>query len=77
MAVAAVDAVVAHVMLVAELNRLLPRDVLICQIRRPRRKQSSRERQTGQEQRRKDTEPRDEIRAVVKNLSHVNFALWR
>jgi hypothetical protein len=71
MAVPAIDAVVADVVLVAELNGLISRYILIRQNGRTRRHENACQRQTRQEKRRKDTEPGDEIRAAVKNLRHV------
>jgi hypothetical protein len=76
-AVPTINSVVADVMLVTELNRLLPRHILVRKIGRSRSDQHSGERQTSQKQGRKDTESRDEVRTVVENLGHVKFALWR
>lgn len=70
-AVPAIDAIVADVVFVAELNGLITRYILIRQNRRTRRHENTRQRQTRQEKRRKDTETGDEIRAAVKNLRHV------
>jgi hypothetical protein len=69
--VPAIDPVVTRVMLVAELNRLITHDILVRQIRRARSHKDTRQRQTRQKKRRKDTETGDEIRAAVKNLRHV------
>jgi hypothetical protein len=77
MTVAAVDAVIANVMLVAELHRLLTRNVLPRQIRRARHRKYSYERQSDQKEGRKDTEARDKIRTSMKNLGHVCSALCR
>lgn len=70
-AVAAVDAIVPHVMFVAELYRLLTGNVLPRLIRRPRQSQNSQQRDSCQEDGGEQTETRDEIRTAVKNLGHV------
>jgi hypothetical protein len=77
MAVTAIDAVVAHVVLMAELDGLLARDVLVRQIRSAGQAHHTPESQGCEQRPEKDTEPRDEIRTAVKNLSHVKFALLR
>ena len=71
MTVAAVDAVIADVMFVAELHRLLTRNVLPRQIGRARHRKYGYERQPDQKEGRKDTEARDKIRTSMKNLGHV------
>jgi hypothetical protein len=76
MTVAAVDAVIADVMLVAELHRLLTRHVLPRHVGRTRHCEDSDKRHSDQKKRRKHTESRDEIRTAMKNLSHVSSALW-
>ena len=55
-AIATIDSVVAYVMLVAELNRLIARDVLVRQIRRARREQHTGQRNARQKHACKDTE---------------------
>ena len=75
--VAAIDTVIADVVLMTKLNGLLARYVLVRQIGRTRGPEDAGQRQTRQKQRRKDTESRNEVRAVIKNLGHGNFALWR
>ena len=75
MTIAAIDSVIAHVMFVAELDRLLARNVLPRQIRRSRERQYSRERQSRQKNCGEKAEARDEIRAAVKNLGHDRVAL--
>jgi len=75
MAVAAVDAVIANVMLVAELHGLLTRNVLPRQIGRARHRKYGHQRQPDQEEGRKDTEARDKIRTAMKNLGHDFSAL--
>ena len=75
MAVAAVDAVIADVVFMAELHRLFTRDVLPRHIGRTRHRQHSDERDSNQKKRRKDTESRDEIGTAMKNLGHVCSAL--
>jgi hypothetical protein len=70
-AIAAVDAIIADVMLVAELNGLIARNVLIGQIGRAGSEQHTRQRNAGQKHTCKDTESRDEVCASMKNLRHV------
>src|SRR5262252_7150464 len=77
MTVAAINPIVPHVMLVAELHRLLAKDVLPRKIRRTSERQYPGEGKSCQENRGEQTESRDEIRAAVKNLGHVCIALWR
>jgi hypothetical protein len=77
MTVTAVDAVIADVMLVAELNGLFAGNVLVRQIGSAGQSHDSAERQGGQQRTKKDTHPGDEVRTAVKNLRHVNFALLR
>jgi hypothetical protein len=77
MTVAAVDAIVADVMLMAELHRLLTSNILPRHIGRARHCQDRHERHSDQKERRKHTESRDEIRAAMKNLGHVFSALCR
>jgi hypothetical protein len=77
MAISAVDTVISDMMLVAELDGLLARDVLIRQIRCPRQTHDPTKRQSSEQRAKKDTHFGDEIRAAVKNLGHVNFALLR
>jgi hypothetical protein len=73
--VSAVDAIVADVVFVAELHRLLARDILIRGIGRASDPQHSRECEPSQKYSGEHTESRDEIRAAVKNLGHVIVAL--
>src|SRR5437016_11848603 len=75
MTVAAIDAVIAHVMLVAELQGLLTGNVLSRHIGRARHREHGYERHSDQKEGRKHTEPRDEIGAAMKNLCHVCSAL--
>src|SRR5947207_15277645 len=75
MTVAAIDAVIAHVMLVAELHGLLTGNVLSRHIGRARHREHGYERHSDQEEGRKHTEPRDEIGTGMKNLCHVCSAL--
>src|SRR5229473_1478462 len=75
MTVAAIDAVVADVMFVAELHRLLTGNVLPRHIGRTRHREHSHERDSDQKKCRKHTESRDEIRTAMKNLGHVCSAL--
>jgi hypothetical protein len=73
MTVAAIDAVIADMVFVAELDRLLAHHVLVRQVGGAGKPQHSREAQAGQKKPEKDTESGDEIRTAVKNLRHVNF----
>jgi len=73
MTVAAIDAVIADMVFVAELHGLLAHNVLVRQIGGARKPHHSREAQAGQEKPEKDTESGDKIRTAVKNLRHVNF----
>jgi hypothetical protein len=64
--VAAIESVIAYVVLVAELHRLRARNVLIRGVRRTRQPQNAHEPQT---------ESRNKICAAMKNLGHVSVAL--
>ena len=75
MAVAAVDALISHVVLVAELYGLIPGDTLVGNVGRPRYHQYASQRQASQENRSKQTESRNKIRTSVKDLCHVSVAL--
>src|SRR5258708_28482973 len=77
MTVAAVDAVVADVMLVAELHRLLTGNVLPRHVGRARHRKDSDERHSNQKERRKHTESRDKILPPMKNLAHASSPLSR
>jgi hypothetical protein len=77
MTVTAIDAVIANVVLVAELDGLLARNVLVRQIGSAGQAYHAAERQRCEERAKKDTEPCDKIRTTVKNLGHVSFALLR
>ena len=77
MTVAAVKSVVADVVLVAELDGLGARNVLVSRVRRPRQSQNSSESKSGQKNSRKQAESGDKIRTAMKNLSHLSVALWR
>src|SRR2546430_8454015 len=68
MTVAAIDAVIAHVMLVAELQGLPAGNVLSRHIGRARHREHGYERHSDQKEGRKHTEPRDEIGTAMKNL---------
>src|SRR6266568_8096963 len=74
--VTAVDAVIANVMLVAELHGLLPVDVLLRHVRRACHREDRDKRQPDQKKSREDTESGNEVRASMKNLRHLIFALW-
>jgi len=75
--VPAVDSVVAHVVLMTKLDGLRAHYVLIGQVWRASELQYAAQGQGSQYQAKKDTKSCDEVRATVKNLRHVNFALWR
>jgi hypothetical protein len=75
--VSAVDTIVADMVFVAELHRLLARDILIRGIGRASDPQHSRECEPSQEYSGEHTKPGDEIRAAVKDLGHFNLALLR
>jgi len=75
MTVTAVNAVIADVMLVAELHRLLTRNVLPRHVGRTRHREDGDQRDSDQEKGREHTESRDEIRTAMKNLGHVCSAL--
>jgi len=77
MTIAAVQSVIANVVLVAELHGLLTHDVLIRRIGRTRKPQNAREPQSDQKNSREQAEFRDEICAAMKNLGHVSVALLR
>src|ERR1700682_5709028 len=77
MTVAAVKAIIADVMFVAELHRLLTRNVLPRHVGRARHREDGYERHSDQKEGRKHTESRDEIRTSMKNLGHVCSALCR
>ncbi len=76
MTITAVNAVIADVMLMAELHRLLSGNILPRHIGRARHGEHSHERHSDQKKRRKHTESRDEIRTAMKNLGHVFSALY-
>jgi hypothetical protein len=75
MAVAAVEPVVADVVLVAELHRLRAHNVLVCRVGRTRQPQNAHKPQPNKKNSREQTESRNEIRAAMKNLGHVSVAL--
>jgi hypothetical protein len=75
MTVTAVDAVIPNVMLVAELHGLFTRDVLVGRIRGTCERKDSNKCQAPKKGGRKYAESGDEVRATVKNLGHVIFAL--
>ena len=77
MTVPAVEPIVAHVVLVAELHRLLARNVLVRRIGRTRQPQNAHEPQSDQKNSREQTESGDKICAAMKNLGHVSVALLR
>ena len=70
MAVAAVDAVAGDVALVAELNRLLARDVRLGDPGRAVDFGEEPEQAGDEEHRAEDADPRDRVGAAVKDLRH-------
>ncbi|MGB8322504.1 MAG: hypothetical protein WCE52_06045 [Candidatus Acidiferrum sp.] len=77
MTVTTIDAVVAHVMLVAELNGLIASHPLIGDVGRSGNNQYRRESNTGEDRGSKQTKPRNKIRTAMKDLGHVSVALVR
>jgi hypothetical protein len=77
MTVPAVDTVVSNVVFMAELDRLLARNVLIRQIGSAGQTHHAAKGQSSEQRAKKDTDLGDKIRTAVKNLGHVNFALVR
>jgi len=75
--IAAVNAIVARVMLVTELHRLLAGNILARKIWRASERQDPRKSQSRQKNRGKQAETGDKIRAAVKNLGHIRVALWQ
>jgi hypothetical protein len=75
MTIAAIDPVIARVMLVAELNGLFPRNVLIRPVWRARNPQNAQKAHRSQKRSRDQTESGNKIRAAMKNLGHVSVAL--
>jgi hypothetical protein len=73
-AVTAIDTIVAGVMLMAELNRLIARDVLIGNIWRSGHHQNCRQGNASKHCSAEQTESCEIIRASVKDLCHVRFA---
>jgi hypothetical protein len=75
--VTTIDAVVAHVMLVAELNGLTTTHPLIGDVGRSGNNQYRRESKTGEDRGSKQTKPRNKICTAMKDLGHVSVALVR
>src|SRR5262249_40169178 len=73
-AVAAIDSVVCHMVLVTELYGLLPRDVLVRHVGGTRDRRGHQERQPYQKKPSKNREARDEVRAAVEDLGHFRTA---
>jgi hypothetical protein len=65
------------VVLVAELDGLLARNVLVRQIGSAGQTHHTAKGQGCEQRAKKDTDLGDKIRTAVKNLGHVNFALLR
>jgi len=72
--VPAVDAIISHMMLVAELYWLAPDNKLIRNKRRPGEQQHSGQGQIRQDYQSKHRKSCKQICTAVKNLGHVNFA---
>src|SRR5260221_8613070 len=75
MAIPAINSVVAHRVLVAELHRRRPHPVLPRKMRRTRKPHHAGQCQSRQEYPREETKPGYKIRAAVKNLGHV-YNCW-
>jgi hypothetical protein len=75
MTVTTIDAVVAHVVLVAELYGLRARHTLVGDVRRSRDEENRPKRKTSKGRPSEQTKPSEEIRTAMKNLSHVSVAL--
>jgi hypothetical protein len=73
MTIPAVNAVIAHMMLVAELDGLLARHVLARHIGRTGDSEHRDQRQSSQKNSGEHTEPGDEVRTAMKNLGHVRL----
>jgi len=71
----AIDAVIADMVLVAELHGLLARDVLAGKIGRPGDSEDGGEPKRRQQNSSEETETCGEVCAAMKNLGHVGFAL--
>lgn len=70
MTIAAVDAVIANVVFVAELNRLFAREVSLSVVRRPVELEEQPDNYRDKEDRAEDTDFRYEVGASLKNLAH-------
>jgi len=73
-AVAAIDPVIASVVLVAELQGLHARHTLVCNVGRTRNQQDARYGQSAERNGREQTKPRNKIYTAMKNLCHVSGA---
>ena len=71
--VAAIDAVVSHVMFVAELHRLFTRDVLTRHVRGIGHADYSQKAKSNQKESGKHTKSGNEVRAAMENLGHVRL----
>lgn len=74
MTVAAINAVIADVVFVTELQRLVSGDAFIGDVRRSRHKQNRRQRDVRQNHQCEHRKSRNQICAAVKDLGHVQFA---
>ena len=70
MTVAAVYAIIADMMFVAELNRLLAWKISLSVIRGPVEFEQQPDNQSDEEERAKDGDLRNEVRASIKDLPH-------
>jgi len=73
MTVPTVDAVIADVVLMAELYRLIARYALVGNVRGARNHQNNEQRQVRKNNQCEHREPRNQINTAVKNLGHVQF----
>jgi len=73
MTVAAINAVIANMMFVAELQRLVSRDAFVGNVRRPGDHQYSGESQVRENHQREHRKTRNQICTAVKNLGHVKI----
>ena len=72
--VTTVDAIIADVVLVAELDGLLPGDALVGDVRRTRHKQHTGQGKSAKHNGYEQTKPRNKIHTTMKNLCHVSGA---
>jgi hypothetical protein len=75
MTVPAIDTVVADVVFVAELNRLLAREISLSVVRGPVEFEQQPDNQSNEEERAEDGDLRNEVRTSVKDLPHLSARL--